>query len=76
MPRGYTVPADSLFASGSGGAPEVWVYGRRNPWHFSFDGNLLNIADEGQNRVEEVDLVDADVQGHVKSFGLDAAGNM
>jgi glucose/arabinose dehydrogenase len=58
-PNGYTIPADNPFASGSGGAPEVWVYGLRNPWRFSFDGNQLFIADVGQDRVEEVDVVDA-----------------
>ena len=32
----YTVPADNPFAS-SGGAPEIWAWGLRNPWRFSFD---------------------------------------
>ena len=58
-PDGYTIPPDNPFADGAGGAPEVWAYGLRNPWRFSFDGDLLYIADVGQNRVEEVDVVDA-----------------
>lgn len=51
---GYGVPADNPFADGRLGAPEVWAYGLRNPWRFSFDGNDLWIGDVGQNRWEEV----------------------
>ncbi len=58
-PDGYTIPADNPFADGKKGAPEVWVYGLRNPWRFSFDGNDLYIGDVGQNRMEEIDMVDA-----------------
>ena len=36
-PGGYAVPPDNPFADGSGGAPEVYLYGLRNPWRFSFD---------------------------------------
>lgn len=51
----YAIPSDNPFASG-GGAPEIWAFGLRNPWRFSFDrGNQdLYIADVGQNRVEEI----------------------
>jgi len=58
-PDGYVVPADNPFADGAGGRPEIWVYGVRNPWRFSFDGDWLYIADVGQNRMEEIDVVDA-----------------
>ena len=51
---GYTIPPDNPFADGQEGAPEVWAYGLRNPWRFSFDGNDLWIADVGQNEWEEV----------------------
>lgn len=54
VPVGYAVPDDNPFADGEGGAPEVWAYGLRNPWRFSFDGDDLWIADVGQNQWEEV----------------------
>ena len=57
--RGYGIPAGNPFPSGS--APEVWAYGARNPWRFSFDrltGDLW-IADVGQNRIEEIGVLPA-----------------
>ena len=54
--RAYAIPADNPFADGSAGAPEVFIYGLRNPWRFAFDpanGDLF-IADVGQNAIEEV----------------------
>lgn len=55
---GYTAPADNPFASEPGAAPEVWAYGLRNPWRFSFDhtADLIYIADVGENRHEEVNV--------------------
>jgi glucose/arabinose dehydrogenase len=58
--RPYSVPADNPYATG-GGRPEIWAYGLRNPWKFSFDretGDLV-IGDVGQNAYEEVDWVAA-----------------
>jgi glucose/arabinose dehydrogenase len=52
----YTVPADNPFVQS--GAPEVWSYGLRNPWRFSFDratGDLY-IADVGEQAWEEIDV--------------------
>jgi glucose/arabinose dehydrogenase len=52
----YAVPAGNPFADGQQGAPEVWLYGVRNPWRFSFDranGDLW-VADVGQGAWEEV----------------------
>ncbi len=52
----YTIPADNPFVENPNARPEVWAYGLRNPWRFSFDrqnGNLF-IADVGQNQWEEV----------------------
>jgi glucose/arabinose dehydrogenase len=53
----YTVPADNPWVSTVGVHPELWSYGLRNPWGFSFDrvtGDLY-IGDVGQDAWEEVD---------------------
>jgi hypothetical protein len=55
----YGIPVDTPFPDGVGGAPEVFVYGLRNPWRFSFDdasGNLW-IGDVGQGEREEIDVL-------------------
>ena len=57
----YGIPSDNPFADGAGGRPEVWLYGVRNPWRFSFDranGDLW-IGDVGQNEWEEIDQLPA-----------------
>jgi glucose/arabinose dehydrogenase len=54
----YTIPADNPFVGQTGVQAEVWSYGLRNPWRFSFDratGDLY-IADVGQDQYEEVDV--------------------
>jgi glucose/arabinose dehydrogenase len=52
----YTVPADNPFVGVDGARPEVWSYGLRNPWRFTFDrsNGELWIGDVGQNAAEEV----------------------
>lgn len=67
----YTIPPDNPFAAGGGGSPEVFAYGFRNPYRFSFDtaqdksfdisdeveGARLFVVDVGQAMMEEVSLV-------------------
>ncbi|MDH5506447.1 MAG: PQQ-dependent sugar dehydrogenase [Anaerolineae bacterium] len=60
----YAIPADNPFANG-GGLPEVWAYGLRNPWRFSFDrltGDLY-IGDVGQNLREEINFLPGGIVG-------------
>ncbi len=55
--RPYRVPSDNPFVDREGARPEIWAYGLRNPWRFSFDAATgdLWIGDVGQNAYEEVD---------------------
>jgi glucose/arabinose dehydrogenase len=54
--RTASVPPDNPFVGTAGTRPEIWLYGVRNPWRFSFDSNGdLWIGDVGQDRREEVD---------------------
>jgi glucose/arabinose dehydrogenase len=53
-----SVPSDNPFVGQSGVRPEIWSYGLRNPWRFSFDrltGDLY-IGDVGQNSREEINV--------------------
>jgi len=55
---GYTIPASNPFVGQAGARGEIWAYGLRNPWRFSFDRTTgeLYIADVGQSAQEEVDI--------------------
>jgi glucose/arabinose dehydrogenase len=64
--RSYTVPGGNPFVGRSGARAEIYAYGLRNPWRFSFapNGNLV-IGDVGQGDVEEIDVV----RGKGKNLG-------
>jgi glucose/arabinose dehydrogenase len=68
----YTVPPDNPFVGQQPAVrAEVWSYGLRNPWRFSFDratGDLY-IADVGQNNIEEVDVAPAASRGKGVNYG-------
>lgn len=62
--QAYGIPDGNPFKSGQGGAPEVWAWGLRNPWRFSWDratGDLW-VGDVGGNEREEIDFLPV-VQG-------------
>lgn len=62
-PEGYSIPDDNPFPGSA--YPEIWAYGLRNPWRFSFDrltGDLY-IGDVGQNQWEEIDYLPAGSPG-------------
>ncbi len=52
----YTIPADNPFVNNPDARPEIWAFGLRNPWRFSFDRSTgdMYIADVGQNAFEEI----------------------
>lgn len=56
----YGIPPTNPFAKNRKGKPEIWAYGLRNPWRFSFDRKTgqLYVADVGQNKYEEVHIVE------------------
>ncbi|MFI7290695.1 PQQ-dependent sugar dehydrogenase [Streptomyces anulatus] len=61
----YAIPADNPFVDDANAKDEIWAYGLRNPWRFSFDagtGDLL-IGDVGQSDWEEIDWAPADSEG-------------
>lgn len=61
----YAIPSDNPFVGQSGARGEVWGYGLRNPWRFTFDPQttLLYIADVGDEREEEIDVIPSSQSG-------------
>ena len=55
----YEIPPDNPFVGLDNAKSEIWAYGLRNPWRFSFDAEtgLLWVGDVGQNKFEEVDII-------------------
>ena len=85
--RAYQIPDDNPFADAGdvqlqaaepadyhpGARPEIWAYGLRNPWEFSFDVDTgdLYIADVGQGAWEEIDYQAADAGEGGRNYGWD-----
>jgi glucose/arabinose dehydrogenase len=63
----YAIPRGNPWADG-GGVPEAFLWGLRNPWRASFDGNDLYIGDVGQGDIEEIDVVNV-TTGAGTNFG-------
>ena len=61
----YAIPADNPFVGNSTALDEIWAYGLRNPWRFSFDSttNDLWIGDVGQGNIEEINFVESSSTG-------------
>ncbi|OMP29803.1 PQQ-dependent sugar dehydrogenase [Mangrovimonas sp. DI 80] len=67
----YGIPSDNPFVSNPNALDEIWAYGLRNPWKFSFDRdtNDLWIADVGQNLYEEINMVTPSTSANGLNYG-------
>jgi glucose/arabinose dehydrogenase len=61
----YAIPTDNPFVGLQNVPPEIWSYGLRNPWRFSFDRSTgdLYIGDVGQDSFEEINVQDSSSKG-------------
>jgi glucose/arabinose dehydrogenase len=69
--RGYSIPTSNPFFGPDGRRDEIWAYGLRNPWRFSFNpknGNLW-LSDVGAKSAEEINFSPAPVRGRGYNFG-------
>ena len=75
--RRYTVPPDNPFVGTDGARGEIWAFGLRNPWRYSFDKTTgdLWIGDVGQNAREEVDFTPAGSRGGLNYGWPNVEGN-
>ncbi|MEP3208705.1 MAG: PQQ-dependent sugar dehydrogenase [Maribacter sp.] len=57
----YAIPLDNPFLGNTAARDEIYAYGLRNPWRFSFDvqTNFLWAADVGQNAIEEINVIES-----------------
>ena len=69
----YRIPSSNPFVGKPGARGEIYSYGLRNPWRFSFDRitDALSIGDVGEDSLEEIDLVGRG-QGRGANFGWSA----
>ena len=68
---GYSIPSDNPFRNRPGARPEIYAYGLRNPYRFSFDRRRgsLTIGDVGQDEIEEIDFIPGRSGGWAPSGG-------
>ena len=73
---GYSIPANNPFRGRSGARPEIYAYGLRNPYRFSFDRRRgsLTIGDVGQDAIEEIDYVPGRRAGGRRAAATTSAG--
>ena len=73
-PKGeYSIPADNPYVDAKEACAEIWLYGFRNPWRFSFDRQTgdLWIGDVGEGKWEEIDMRPAGATGN-RNYGYPA----
>ena len=71
----YTIPSDNPFV-GTANRGEIFSYGLRNPWRFSFDGNRIAIGDVGQGRREELNFLMLGAAKHANFGWPEYEGNL
>ena len=79
LEKGYKIPKDNPFVNDKNAKAEIWAYGLRVPWRFSFDQKtgFLYCADVGQDRMEEINIIEKgkNYGWRVKEGNLDFKGS-